>query len=124
MLFVCLELREDRKDTDRGVLCASILAVGTTNFSGFFIAIIWFSASCRLTAIYAIIMAGYLSLYKYLNTGPQWRPEGLEVDGCRGTWWINLLYLNNLIKTEKQVSAPSSTSYLTLSVKERIQNIF
>ncbi|GAV04447.1 hypothetical protein RvY_14721 [Ramazzottius varieornatus] len=56
----------------------------------------------RLTAIYAIIMAGYLSLYKYLNTGPQWRPEGLEVDGCRGTWWINLLYLNNFVKTEKQ----------------------
>ena len=30
-------------------------------------------------------------------------PNGFEIDQCRETWWTNLLYINNLVKTEKLV---------------------
>ncbi|OQV21128.1 Nose resistant to fluoxetine protein 6 [Hypsibius exemplaris] len=56
----------------------------------------------RLTAAYAVVMFIYLSLFKYLGSGPQWNPNGMEIDGCRGTWWTNLLYINNLLYTDKQ----------------------
>ncbi|XP_055327622.1 nose resistant to fluoxetine protein 6-like [Paramacrobiotus metropolitanus] len=56
----------------------------------------------RLTAVYAVIMGVYLSLFKYLNIGPMWNPNGMEVDSCSYSWWTNLLYVNNLVRTSQQ----------------------
>ena len=43
------------------------------------------------------------TLTKYFGNGPFFSPNGFEIDQCRETWWTNLLYINNLVKTEKLV---------------------
>jgi len=44
------------------------------------------------------------TLTKYLGSGPFFPPNGFELDECRQSWWTNLLYVNNLVETDKMVN--------------------
>ena len=46
----------------------------------------------------------YVCLSKYFNNGPYWAPEVLAPDDCKDTWWKNILYVNNIVESDKMVS--------------------
>ena len=46
----------------------------------------------------------YVCLSKYFNNGPYWAPEVLAPDDCKDTWWKNILYINNIVESDKMVS--------------------
>ena len=56
----------------------------------------------RLTPALALMMLFTVGIWKVLgnNTVPQWQPALDETDGCSYSWWVNILYLNNLIHTQ------------------------
>jgi len=58
----------------------------------------------RLTPPYMLFLMTYVPLAKYLANGPFYpQSTGFDVDECRDTWWTNLLYVNNLVKSDKMV---------------------
>lgn len=44
------------------------------------------------------------TLTKYMGSGPNYPKEGFEINSCKTTWWTNLLYVNNLVETDKSVN--------------------
>ena len=38
----------------------------------------------------------YVSLFPYVGKGPAWPKDGVEVDYCKNSWYLNFLYVNNL----------------------------
>ena len=51
----------------------------------------------RLTAVYSIAILFNATLLKFFATGPQSHfMYDTDINTCRKSWWINLLYLNNL----------------------------
>jgi hypothetical protein len=51
----------------------------------------------RYTIFYALILLIYITLSPYFGQdGPIYPKDGIETSTCRGTWWRNLLYINNL----------------------------
>jgi len=57
----------------------------------------------RLTPPYMLFLMTYVSLVKIVGDGPYWPQSGLETDHCEASWWTNLLYVNNLVKTDQMV---------------------
>ena len=57
----------------------------------------------RLTPPYMLFLMLYVPVNKYLNDGPFWPNEGTEYKECEDTWWTNLLYINNIVKSNRQV---------------------
>jgi len=57
----------------------------------------------RITPPYMIIVMISACLTKYFGNGPFFAPDGFEINQCRESWWTNLLYVNNLVRTEKLV---------------------
>ena len=55
----------------------------------------------------------YVPLTKYLSDGPFWPKDGLEYKECEETWWTNLLYINNIVKSDKQVKQTKSDTVNT-----------
>uniref|UniRef100_A0A1B0D242 Acyltransferase 3 domain-containing protein n=1 Tax=Phlebotomus papatasi TaxID=29031 RepID=A0A1B0D242_PHLPP len=56
----------------------------------------------RLTPAYMAVLFLYMVLLEKLGSGPLWDARiGLEQERCTSSWWINLLYLNNYLGTEK-----------------------
>ena len=47
----------------------------------------------------------YVPVNKYLSDGPFWPNDGFEQNECEDTWWTNLLYINNIVKSNKQVTS-------------------
>ena len=43
-------------------------------------------------------------LTRYLGTGPVYPKDGFEQNMCRDTWWTNLLFINNLYKSDNMVN--------------------
>lgn len=63
------------------------------------------SLRCRLTPVYAIVIAFYCTMFIKIGTGPLWNEKvGEEVERCHESWWANLLYINNYVKPQKLVS--------------------
>lgn len=59
----------------------------------------------RLTPMYGMILLIYATLLKYIGHGPLW-PNVVETsENCRESWWTNILYINNLVKVDKQCMA-------------------
>ncbi|GAB0098061.1 nose resistant to fluoxetine protein 6 [Sergentomyia squamirostris] len=56
----------------------------------------------RLTPAYMAVLFLYMVLLQKLGSGPMWDARiGLEQERCSSSWWLNLLYLNNYIGTDK-----------------------
>ena len=52
-------------------------------------------AVCRLTPVYAVILAFLATLVVYLGSGPNWQDIHYSMtEACRNEWWRNLLYIN------------------------------
>ncbi|RZF41909.1 hypothetical protein LSTR_LSTR005677 [Laodelphax striatellus] len=57
----------------------------------------------RIMPVYAFMIGTYAFVLAYLGNGPLWNLKvGLESANCRENWWLNLLFLNNYIHTEKE----------------------
>ena len=50
----------------------------------------------RLTGVYAVIILFHTSLLRYFATGATSINIDWAVRGCRDSWWLNILYINNL----------------------------
>jgi hypothetical protein len=50
-----------------------------------------------------LVLMVSVCLSKYIGSGPLYPKDGFEIDYCRNSWWTNLLYVNNLVNTDKQV---------------------
>ncbi|XP_060069287.1 nose resistant to fluoxetine protein 6-like [Ylistrum balloti] len=64
-------------------------------------AMFYFHRFWRLTPPYMLVLFVEVTLTRYFNDGPFWPEGGFERDFCEDTWWTNLLYINNLVKTDK-----------------------
>lgn len=51
------------------------------------------------------MIAFFISLYLsgYFANGPLYPDTGLEPVECRTNWWINLLYINNILNVDQMV---------------------
>ncbi|KAL5014134.1 hypothetical protein ScPMuIL_008404 [Solemya velum] len=56
----------------------------------------------RLTPLYMVVLMTYGCLYRYMGDGPLWPKSIHAAEMCKESWWTNLLYINNLVKTDKQ----------------------
>ncbi|OWF53651.1 nose resistant to fluoxetine protein 6-like [Mizuhopecten yessoensis] len=61
----------------------------------------YFHRFWRLTPPYMLVLFVEVTLTRYFANGPFWPEGGFEKDFCEDTWWTNLLYINNLVKTDK-----------------------
>ena len=50
----------------------------------------------RLTPVYMLILMFYGTLFHYMASGPFYNPYLGDVDGCKQSWWRNLIYINNI----------------------------
>lgn len=89
-----------------GFLFAHLLMVelekrhGNVNFL-----VVFLGRYIRLTPAYLAVIALYSTWLPKLGSGPLWDSRmGLEQERCQSSWWINLLYVNNYIGTDKIVS--------------------
>lgn len=55
----------------------------------------------RITPPYALVLMFSACLTQYLGTGPHYpTKDGLD-KFCRTNWWLNLLYINNIVKPDE-----------------------
>uniref|UniRef100_A0A182NDQ2 Nose resistant-to-fluoxetine protein N-terminal domain-containing protein n=1 Tax=Anopheles dirus TaxID=7168 RepID=A0A182NDQ2_9DIPT len=56
----------------------------------------------RLTPAYLAVIALYATWLPQLGDGPLWRERlALEQSRCRASWWLNVLYVNNYLGTDR-----------------------
>jgi hypothetical protein len=53
--------------------------------------------SCRLTPVYAIVLMFFTCVYPLFRSGPSFPEIFLDYQECETSWWVHLLYLNNII---------------------------
>ena len=63
----------------------------------------------RLTPAYMLCIGISAALTKYFHDGPLWPVDTGFDPNCKHSWWTNLLYINNFVKTDKSVSKKMST---------------
>ncbi|XP_060604940.1 nose resistant to fluoxetine protein 6-like isoform X2 [Ruditapes philippinarum] len=61
----------------------------------------YFHRFWRLTPPYMLFLMVYVPTFKYWGDGPFWPQQGVETKECENTWWTNILYVNNFVKTEQ-----------------------
>ncbi|KAK7095326.1 nose resistant to fluoxetine protein 6-like [Littorina saxatilis] len=47
-----------------------------------------------------LVIMVYVCIQPYWGEGPFWQDVQLDRDGCKTVWWTNLLYINNLVKSD------------------------
>ena len=55
----------------------------------------------RLTPMYALVIGFGATLMAHLGTGPDWYVVRFTAMACRNAWWMQLLYINNVIPREQ-----------------------
>ncbi|XP_075155901.1 nose resistant to fluoxetine protein 6-like [Haematobia irritans] len=56
----------------------------------------------RLTPAYMVVIGFYMTWLTSISSGPIWRERiELQQDRCLESWWLNILYINNYINTDK-----------------------
>ncbi|XP_067686619.1 O-acyltransferase like protein-like [Haliotis asinina] len=58
----------------------------------------------RLTPVYAYVIFVYTFVVPYLVDGPTWTSPADKTD-CENNWWINMLYINNLLRADQMCIA-------------------
>ncbi|KAK3592290.1 hypothetical protein CHS0354_032680 [Potamilus streckersoni] len=62
----------------------------------------YFHRYWRLTPPYMLFLFFYSILFPYLGNGPYWFSSSYrDWEMCKESWWTNILYVNNLVKTDK-----------------------
>ncbi|KAK3580062.1 hypothetical protein CHS0354_001014 [Potamilus streckersoni] len=61
----------------------------------------YFHRFWRLTPPYMLMLVTNAILLKYWFDGPLWNQDGYDTENCENSWWTNLLYINNLVHTDK-----------------------
>lgn len=61
----------------------------------------YFHRFWRLTPPYMLFLMLYVPTVRYYGDGPFWPQQGTEINECENSWWTNLLYINNLVKTDE-----------------------
>lgn len=57
----------------------------------------------RMVPVFGILMLFIINILPYISIGPLWDFRiGEEVQNCQESWWLNLLVITNIIKTDKQ----------------------
>lgn len=57
-----------------------------------------------MVPVFGILMLFIINILPYISIGPLWDFRiGEEVQNCQESWWLNLLVITNIIKTDKQV---------------------
>lgn len=54
----------------------------------------------RLTPLYMMVLAFFTTLLKYFGSGPHW--SRTSDANCQANWWTNLLYINNIARSDAQ----------------------
>ncbi|KAK7462654.1 hypothetical protein BaRGS_00038305 [Batillaria attramentaria] len=68
---------------------------GFLNFLRYYLHRLW-----RLTPVYMLWLAIAATLSPHFGDGPLWPEEGVA-ESCHTTWWTNMLYINNFVRTDK-----------------------
>ncbi len=69
----------------------------------------------RITPAYMLVIMFSGCLTKYLGKGPNFEKDGFE-PMCKVNWWTNLLYINNLVHTDKMVGSKSVQNKISLKL--------
>lgn len=57
-----------------------------------------------MVPVFGILMLFIINILPYIGIGPLWDFRiGEEVQNCQESWWLNLLVITNIVKTDKQV---------------------
>lgn len=66
---------------------------------------LYFGRYIRLTPPYMVVIGFYMTWFLNIGSGPIWQ-ERIEPqqERCISSWWLNILYVNNYINTDKLVS--------------------
>lgn len=64
----------------------------------------YFHRFLRLTPTYAILIGIMATVVIYASHGPYWTiMMENQIQRCKDNWWINLLYINNLYRSDMMV---------------------
>jgi hypothetical protein len=63
-----------------------------------------------------IVLMTFGCLYPYLGDGPLWPKQIVAADNCKKNFWTNLLYINNVVNTEDDVSIWTNNNTLANEV--------
>ena len=62
--------------------------------------------------MYALVIGFGATLMAHLGTGPDWYVVRFTAMSCRNAWWMQLLYINNVIPRQQDQIVLSQTNYL------------
>lgn len=66
------------------------------------VAILYIGRYVRLTPSYMAVLGFYMTWFSSIGNGPIWQSRiELEQERCKESWWLNILYINNYIGTDK-----------------------
>ena len=68
----------------------------------------------RITPPYLLVIMFSGCLSQYLGSGPYFPRDGFEPN-CKTNWWVNLLYINNIVGSEKMVRQLSEVNKKNLT---------
>lgn len=67
--------------------------------------ILYIGRYIRLTPAYMVVIGFYMTWFTRIGDGPIWRERiEPEQDRCLESWWLNIMYVNNYINSDKLVS--------------------
>ncbi|XP_060523554.1 nose resistant to fluoxetine protein 6-like isoform X2 [Cylas formicarius] len=83
------------------LMCRLLLAELDKRNGKINIFVLYITRYVRLTPAYLVILGFYLTWMSRLAEGPLWNKTIVtEKEKCQQSWWTNLLYVNNYIKTD------------------------
>ena len=62
--------------------------------------------------MYALVIGFGATLMAHLGTGPDWYVVRFTAMACRNAWWMQLLYINNVIPREQNQLVLNLIEYL------------
>ena len=66
----------------------------------------------RISMLYAIVIGLTIAVFPYMSSGPHWFNVLTESADCRKNWWLNLLYVQTLVKMDQPSTCVGVSWYL------------